>query len=111
MEIVLLLYRRTIIKREIESRNGDGDGDGVQGMSTIPFVKLLAGSVAPSKQYSTKIKRRVASLMNLENNVKIYTTYFNGLQLLTRLIKNKKAGSLICIQRPVAFEFYCYALK
>ena len=103
MEIVLLLYRRTIIKREIESRNGDG----VQGMSTIPFVKLLVSSVAPSKQYSTKIKRRVAPLMILENKGKINTTYFNGLQLLTSLIKNKKVGSLICIQRPVAFEFYC----
>ena len=78
-------------------------------MSTIPFVQLLAVSVTSLKQDSTKIKRRMALLMDLGNNVKINTIYFNGLQLPTSLIKNKKAGSLICIQRPVAFEFYCYA--
>ena len=80
-------------------------------MSTISFVKLLAGSAAPSKQYSTKIKKRMALLMNLGNNVNINTIYFNGLQLPTSLIKNKKAGLLICIQRPVAFEFYCYTVN
>ncbi len=38
--MVRLLYLRTVMKREMDSRNGDG----VYGMITIPFVMLLLAS-------------------------------------------------------------------
>jgi hypothetical protein len=52
------------MKREMDSRNGDGDG--ADDMITIPFVMLIPTSTVPAyKLKSRKIKRPAAALIEL----------------------------------------------
>jgi len=60
--MVRLLYRRTAMKREMDSRNGDGVEDKI----TIPFVMLIPTGTVPAYELkSRKIKRPTAALMEL----------------------------------------------